>query len=176
MKRILLLLFFTLPLLVFSQEEINNIKINDVNTVVWSKVYESDINPEKYFTYLGSTGHFKDIIKTENSFTTNFHGVKPDYKGYGSSEMTTPMYIARSSMDGGVSVEFKEGRYRVILRNITLVQDYSDALTKMGERTKIEMYAVSKEKFKTAFKKKPSGILDYTFNKLFEYKKTDDNW
>lgn len=172
MKKILLLLLM-IPFFTFAQNEVNNFKVNDQRLLVWQKVFESDVNPDQLFGQLLSTGFFKDVNKTDSTFFGLFQGIEPDYKGYGSSEMSTPIYIARSFINGGVRIEIKDGRYRVTLQNLTLEQKYSDGLSKQGEKSKIEGFALSNDKIKSGFSKKPAAILDYTFNKIF--KVSDDN-
>jgi len=48
-----------------------------------------------------------------------------------------------------------------------LTQAYDDALSKQGEKTNIEQYAIRNGHFSNAFKKSPSVIFSFTFNKLF---------
>jgi hypothetical protein len=73
--------------------------------------------------------------------------------------------------------EFKDKKYRVTFRNIKFVQKYDDALSKMGEITDIENFALSKKntEFKSSFLKKPSKILNYTFSEVTEFKNDIEN-
>jgi len=174
MKKILLIILL-IPLFSFGQQEINNFKVNDQRLLVWQKVYENSGSVEDIFNSLMSTGFFKDVSRSDSSFYGTFEGIEPDYKGYGSSEMMTPIYIARSFINGGFRVDVKDGKYRITLQNLTLEQKYSDGLSRQGEKTKIESYAVSRSGIKSGFNKKPAGILDYTFTKIFQLGPQDDN-
>lgn len=73
--------------------------------------------------------------------------------------------------------EFKDKKYRVTIKNIKFVQKYDDPLTKMGEVTEIETFALAKKntEFKNGFLKKPSKILNYTFLKTTEFKNNIEN-
>jgi len=173
MKKLIVMLF-VLPFIAISQTEANNFKIEN-GSLVWQKVFESDVNPNDLFTNILSKGYFKDVNRTDSTLTGIFEGIEPDYKGYGSSELSTPMYISRSFINGGVSIQVRQGRYRVVLSNLTFEQKYDDALTKQGEKTKIETFSGRKD-LKRAFLKKPANILTFTFDKIFQYQETDDNW
>ena len=77
-----------------------------------------------------------------------------------------PLYILRSLYECFTLIEFKEGRYRVTLKNIILVQKYDDPMDKEGSRSFIEDYVIKNDVFANNFIK-PSEILDYTFTKSF---------
>lgn len=54
-----------------------------------------------------------------------------------------------------------------------LVQKYSDGLNEEGEISDLKDYTIknSKTDFRKTFKKAPSGILNFTFDKVFGIKK-----
>lgn len=171
MKNIVTTLLLFISCNLFSQTEF---KMDD-GSLIWQKIFDIENSPADLFNYIQSKGYFRDVSKTDSSFTAIFEGIEPDYKGFGSSEMSTPIYIARSFVNGGVNIQCKDGRYRVTLTNLTLEQKYNDPLSKQGEKSKIESYSGKKE-IKGSFLKKPALILNYTFDKIFTFKKSDDNW
>ncbi|WP_313266550.1 hypothetical protein [Sphingobacterium sp.] len=171
MKSIITFLLVFICFSAFSQTEF---KMNE-GYLVWQKVFDVNCSPNELFTFIQSKGYFKEISKTDTTFTAIFEGVEPDYKGFGSSEMSTPIYISRSFINGGVNIECRNGRYRVTLTNLTLEQKYNDTLSRQGEKSKIESYSGRKE-IKGSFLKKPALILNYTFNKIFTFKESSDRW
>jgi hypothetical protein len=126
---------------------------------------------------LKTDGKISEIEFKEDLILGKISRISPDFKGFGIGEMSTPMYIARSWVEGKFAIEFKEGRYRVILRDLLLAQKYSDPLTQMGEVSTLDSFAVSKMDFKKGFLKSPSQILDFTFSKEFSFQAIqDDDW
>ena len=65
------------------------------------------------------------------------------------------------------------------VKEMKLVQKYSDRLNEEGEISELKDYAIknSSAGFKKSFKKATSGILNYTFDKVFEIKeKKKSDW
>lgn len=77
-------------------------------------------------------------------------------------------------------IDFKEGKYRVTIKNMKLTNFLESPISKVGESEPIETYALKKKNtvFKDIFLKDAVTILNYTFNKIFEQtsKEEDDNW
>jgi len=178
MKSILLfawsLFFVNFTLSVTDNFEIEN------GQVLWQKVYETDLTKEQLIGQIKSSGQFVNISENGESLTAEINQLSMDFKGYGISEMSTPIYISRSYVKAFVLIEFKDERYRVTLKNIKFVQKYEDALSKEGETTDIELYALKKRntEFKSSFLKKPSKIMDFTFQKVTDFKiiEKKDKW
>ena len=170
------LLLFTLIITNFNQTENENFLIES-NQVIWQKTYETELSKETLIEKIKTTGKFENISVSEDKLTAEIRDLSIDYKGYGESEMSTPMYLSRSFVKAFCMVEFKDKKYRVTLKNIKFVQKYEDALSKMGEVTDVEDFALSKKntQFKSGFLKKPSKILNYTFSKLTEFKNNIEN-
>lgn len=178
MKAILFIIYSTF-LISFSVSETSNFEI-DEKKVIWQKVYASELTKEELIKKITSSGNFNDIKKSEESLTATINELSLDYEGYGSSEMSTPMYIARSYVKAFVLIEFKEKRYRVTIKNIKFVQKYDDGLSEVGETSDLELYALRKRntEFKKSFLKKPSKIMNYTFESITKFKKKakKDKW
>ena len=170
------LLFFTLLFSQFYQIENENFLIEN-SQVVWQKTYETQLSKATLIDKIKTVGVFENVSVSENKLTAEIKDLSIDYKGYGESEMSTPMYLSRSAIKAFCIFEFKDEKYRVTLKNIKFVQKYDDALSKMGEVTEIETFALSKKntEFKNGFSKKPSKILNYTFSKVTEFKNETQN-
>lgn len=161
------LLFFTLLASNFSQTENENFSIES-NQLIWQKIYETKLSRGEIIDEIKTTGKFENINMLENKLTANIVDLSIDYKGYGESEMSTPMYLSRSFVKAFLILEFEDEKYKVTIKNIKLVQKYDDGLSKANEVTEIENYALSKRntEFKSSFLRKPARILNYTFSKL----------
>lgn len=177
--RIILFIITILCFKSYSQNlEFDNFKLNEVN-LVWQKVYETELSNNEILKSFKTSGIITEIDTLENSITGTIKNLSLDYKGFGKSEMSTSMYITRSYFQCFVLIELKEKRYRITLKEMKLVQKYSDALSEEGEISELEDYAIknSKKDFKKSFKKSPSGILNYTFDKVFLMKnKNKSEW
>ena len=164
----------------FNLSETDNFEIEN-GKLIWQKVYETELTNEQLKERIKNSGNFKNLELSENGIIAEITNLSIDYKGYGSSEMSTPIYVARNSLNSFVQIEFKENRYRVTIKNIKLTQKYEDALSNQGEMTDLEVFALKKRntEFKSSFLKKPSKIINFTFEKLTEFKvkaKDKDKW
>lgn len=178
MKSILFFLCSTF-LVGFNLSETDNFKIEN-GQVIWQKIYETDSTKEQLIGQIKSSGQFENISENGESLTAEINQFSMDFKGYGVSEMSTPMYVSRSYVKAFALIEFKEERYRVTLKNIKFVQKYDDALSKEGETTDIELFALKKRntEFKSNFLSKPSKIMDFTFQKVTDFNGVvkEDKW
>jgi hypothetical protein len=173
-ERILILVFIAIfTNLTWGQEIVNNFEIED-KEIVWRKVFETELTFNQLTEKLKETGLFEKIVLAEKKLTGDIKNIEADFKGAGFSEMGTPMYIARSHYSAFAIIEFKEGKYRVTLKKIILTQKYDDGLSKQGEKTNLDTFALkaTKDEMKGAFKKSPSLILDRTFTDKFSFRET----
>lgn len=172
---LILSVFISIPLLA---QETNNFKIEN-NSLIWQKVYGEKIPAEYIVKQLKSNGDIDNLEFSNNQLTGKLD-IPANYKSAGFSEMNIPMYIPRNNIVCAVTIVFKENRYRVTLRNIKLKATMEDPLTKIGEVSNLDSYALKRgnSEFKNQFLKNPSKIYNYTFNKIFDIKekKSDDNW
>ena len=177
--RIILLFLTIVCFKSFSQgSEYENFKIED-RKLIWQKVYETEFSKDEIIKSIKESGIIKEIEYLENSLTGTIENLDLDFKGFGNTEMNTAMYISRSYFKSFVLIEFKENRYRMTLKEMKLVQKYSDGLNEEGEISELGDYSIKNNNldFKKSFKKSPSGILNFTFDKVFEIKKKKkSNW
>jgi hypothetical protein len=178
MKSILLFLCSTF-LVSFNLSETDNFAIEN-GQVIWQKVYETDLTKEELIGQIKSSGQFVNISENGEILTAEINQLSMDFKGYGVSEMSTPMYVSRSYVKAFALIDFKEERYRVTLKTIKFVQKYDDALSRQGETLDIELFALKKRntEFKTSFLAKPSEIMDFTFQKITDFNRVakEDKW
>ena len=94
MKSISLILC-SIFLIGFIPSETDNFEIEN-GLVLWQKVYETDLTKEELIKQIKSSGKFENISKNEESLSAEINQLSMDFKGYGISEMSTPMYVSRS--------------------------------------------------------------------------------
>jgi hypothetical protein len=168
MKNLFLLIsLFAVQFSIIAQE-INGFEINS-GKLEWVKVFESNLTQTQILDLLKVNGKISEIENNDFRISGNFSTIEPDYKGLGIGEMSAPIYLARNWVQGKLIIDFKEGRYKVILRDILLTQKYTDAISQLGEVSTLDSFAVSKMEFKSGFLKNPSKILDHTFTKEFSF-------
>ena len=167
--------FFILITGSLKAQEINGFQINS-GKLEWVKVYESTLAHSEILTILKENGKISNVEEGEGKIIANISKIEADYKAFGKSEMSTPIYIARNWIEGKLIIEFKVDKYRVTLKDLLLYQKYSDTLSEMGESSALDTYAISAKGFKNSFTKSSSEILDFTFTKelLFESNKNED--
>lgn len=168
--RIILLILTIFCFKSYSQVlEFENYKLENGN-LIWQKIYETELTNDDLLKSFKTSGIIKEIEKSENTIIGIIENLDIDYKGFGNTEMNTAMYISRSYFKSFVLIEMKEKRYRITLKEMKLVQKYNDGLSEEGEISELKNYAINKKNsaFKKGFKKSPSKILTFTFDKVFD--------
>ena len=168
MKRIYLLFLLALvPALSWAQ---NNFFIED-NSLVWRKVYNNSTDVETIAYQLLHDGHFKEIESSDNLVTAELRNLEIDYSGAGVKRMSLPIYIPNNTFYGFVTIQIKEGRYRVTI----------ERMVGRGSRLgPVNMNNMTLENggFDDKFLGQPAMVFDYTFDKVFSKlsNKQDDEW
>lgn len=175
-KAAFLLLFLLFAFNLFGQATVNNFKIVN-NEILWQKVFETTSTFDQLINKAKESGLFANIEISDNKFIADLLPFAADFRGAGYTEMKAPIYIARNHFSGFFLCDYKEGRYRVTVKRIILTKKYNDPLSKQGEVSELEFYGIQKSKneFRNYFKKSPSEILDFTFNKLLTFQGQEDN-
>lgn len=174
MKKILLLLLI-IPMLSFSQENVTSFKVENGSQLVWDRVIQDNVEPKDYFQYLESTGYFSNITKTDSTFTANFKGIKCDYKAAGLTRMSLPIMYADSEYSGGAMIQVREGRYRVVLRNISMEMQATNFTTTLDLDEQLNNN-VKDGVIKKSFLKRPALALEVTLRNIFTKKESNDDW
>lgn len=172
MKQLLLflaLLFF--PVMLYGQQEEFTI---DDGMVAWKRVYETQAEPEAVSRNLLATGYFHDVNTIDGMVTAELRGLRMDYKGAGYKRMSLPLYIVNNTYSGFVTIQFREGRYRVSVTRIRCLN------SRYGE-SDLETFALDKNKvsFDKKFLEAPAAIISYTFDSLLsklDKNDNDDDW
>jgi hypothetical protein len=179
MKNLIYILLF-IPFLSFAQKD-NFIAKN--NKVSWQKIYETNYSPEQILAKLKTVSYFYDISNNDNTITLKFKDLKVKYRDMGYSPGNMSMYIGNGVFIGGVTIDLKEGKYRVTVNNIMYDFSYLSIATMSDVQTRNNLEEVALKRgsneFKNGFLKRDSEVLNYTFNDIFDiskYTKTDDNW
>jgi hypothetical protein len=158
--------------------EFKNFKLEE-GKLLWQKVYETELSHDEILKSFKTSGIVKNTETFKNSVTGTIENLDLDFKGFGKTEMNTAMYISRSYFKSFVLIELKEGRYRITLKEMKLIQKYSVGTpgdlfsSETGDISELKTFAVKNNNtdFRNSFKKAPSGILNFTFDKVFGIKK-----
>lgn len=166
-----LLLISTLS---WAQEKVNNFIVSE-SGLQWQKVFTTDLTFQELTEELKSNGLFDRMELGKNTLTGDSKILFANYQAAGFTNLETAAYVSDSYFKAFVVVEFKEGKYRVTLKDILLTPRTYDS-TKKVELNNLDYYALKtwKNVFTEVFKKAPSLILDYTFTKKAEVRKKSD--
>jgi hypothetical protein len=150
-------------------------------SVVWQNVYQTQLDSAAVVDGMIASGHFDNIILTKDGFTCRIIPHEVDYRGAGMKRGLTSMYLLDGDLECRAVVQIREGRYRVTVDEMVFTGKISSPLSKPGERTKLELYALNGSgKFRSNFWNKGSSpVLDYDLYSLFEIKETaaqDEDW
>ena len=180
MKKLLLLIaFFSLTL--FSQTQHSFTYEN--NQLEWIKVFKSSLSITEIEQIIKSKGMFKKLNVEDNLVKGEIENIKCDFETLGKSSWTTSFYIQNTNMNFSFYINFKDGRYRVIVNDIKLktIDELSTGDLTIASSNAIEPlsdYAIRKGKFRKGFLKSDVEIYEFTLTNLFNFnnhnKKTED--
>jgi hypothetical protein len=158
--------------------------------IVWVQVYHEEPViedlPQRLFDHLKNKTWIKEIKFEGTDIVAELKDYRPDYKRYGGKFTNTSSIVRTGKFAGKVRVNFKEGKYRVILEGITY--NALQSATGSGKAT-IEQHQVSGtlsdfalNNYRTAFKKRNAlnlDILHSSFKDSFTIKINqviDEDW
>ncbi len=174
MKSILIWSLLLISINSFSQEVHRNFKI-DQSEIYWQKIYYEVESIDDLYSKVVISCDFENVEKDLNTISATFNGLSVDHKGAGHSKWTMPIYLRDSFIEGKLIIELKPNKYRVTIRNIKCISKYDTSLTESEEKSCLEDFSVNrKDNFKSLFKRSASEILDFSFNKLLEFKENND--
>jgi hypothetical protein len=168
MKKITTLLIF--PILIFAfttKNDFYGFKIVD-GGLIWESVYNYDSNTN-IVSNIKMSGNLKNINEGENYLSGEFYNLMADYKGAGFKRMVTPIYLLSNSFAGNVIIRIKEDKYKVTIKDISMVKLVTDMISKEGFRTSLDDMATKKNDYRVMFKRDAGIILDYTFERYFDF-------
>ncbi|HEY0770685.1 MAG TPA: hypothetical protein VGD31_10165 [Sphingobacteriaceae bacterium] len=158
--------------------------------VAWVQVYHEEPVveklPQRLYDHLKTKVWIRNIAFEGTDIVAELTDYRPDYKRYGGKFTNTSSIIRTGKFAGKVRVNFKEGKYRVILEGITYTA--LQASTGSGKAT-IEQHPVSGtlsdfalNTYRTNFKKRNGlnlDILHSSFKDSFTIKVNqliDEDW
>lgn len=167
--------------LVFSEQN-HSFNINN-SQIEWIKVFDSKMTKAEIAKIIKSNGLFKDLVINENEIKGTIENIQADFKSLGRSSWSTTIYIQNSSISFSFIIQFKNGRYRVLLNNILLksLTDIDTGVVSFASNVEepLSYYTIKKGKFRKRFLKKDAEIFAHTFTKIFnfkDYQKNTDDW
>ena len=147
--------------------------------IFWQKVFPTKLNFEQLVAQVKESGILKNPETVQGKIIGQSKFFDADYKGAGYSSASIPTQLIRFHFNGLVIIEYKKGKYRVTLKNIRLVDKFTNLYSVIGGYSFETMaYKSRKNEFRGWFTKSPSEIYDYTLSKLFNFKPVslNNNW
>lgn len=184
MKKLILLSLIIMPFInvLTAQtitDQIDNFTVED-KKVVWQKVFETDLSFNELTDKFKESGILENMDISHNKVIGKTKLIKLLHNEAGFTNMGTPWYVVGYFIQPIAKIEFKDGRYRVTLTNMSLQLNQTSPVAGISEKDVIESFVLNRDKFKSQFTKKTSKIYDFTFNKEFDFKKSqniaDDEW
>lgn len=156
----------------------NNFSLTPEGKVYWQRVYNIDLTHDDLLDIIINDGNFVDITDGEVITFRVVRG-KIDFGKYGFSRGRVPIYVAASDVSCFVTLQMKDGKYRVTADNIVLTENVSGGLLKEGTENTLETYAVRRGDLSNGFLKAPSELYNAYFSTIFFFQKKsylDDEW
>ena len=121
MKLIKTLVFLVVTASAFGQvTTYGNFRI-DNQQLVYQKIFLSDsITAEKLGSYLSTLPFVAEVKPSPGELKFKINDFVVDFKKFGFNEVTTAPIMQSGKFSGDVSVDIKEGRYRVTIFNLQL--------------------------------------------------------
>jgi len=178
MKKILyILLLITTPL--FSQSK-SNFEVELDGNIVYKNIFEiGNSKKEDVLKYLKTLSNFT-ILDSENDIIGEIKDLRINFKKYGNSS-GYPIFL-RFSLSSDVLIQFKDNRYRVILKNIGFLDDvslYSSKTFKESDNFTYlsEFYIKNDGTMRTnTMVDKTLDVMNKHFTDLFTYKVVENDW
>lgn len=124
MKTYLIAVCVILPLLTSAQAtSYGNFKVAD-QEIIYQKIFAHDsVTTEKLEKYYAALPYVSGVINSGSELSFSINDVVVDYKKFQFSQVSVPAIIQTGKYSGKVSIDVKDGRYRVTLRNIQMTGD-----------------------------------------------------
>lgn len=169
MKQIILFLFFTSTMVSQDKrfENLYDFFLIDNGKIVWQKVYESNLSESEIKEYLSKDIVLSPIAVTLSGHTNIFrlnkienYGIMPGWE--------------KSDYQAYVSIEVKEGKYRVTVTDIKMDFNHSLYDPKAKTFTPLENFQLDdNDKFSNKTQgKKGLNCINLSFLELFKFKKS----
>jgi hypothetical protein len=179
MIRLFTIIFSLVCFELAAQNQIRNYQsfMIDNNEAIWIQVYhdenQSDLS-KKLFDHLHKKAWITKLAFDGEDIIGELINYRPDYKRYGGKFINTSNIIRTGVWKGKLRINFKRGKYRVVLYGLT----YDAMLSSMGSgKATIEQHNISGtltewvlNDYRTSFRKKAVrnlDILNFSFKDSF---------
>lgn len=162
-----------------AQNTCGNFSVTDTGNIIWQKIYDTEMSYDDIITTIINSGSFTDIVETDSAITLRLPRTAVDFKSMGYARGNVPLYVSGTDFSCFVTIQVKDGRYRVTVENIVLIEATSGGLFIEGHEDPLEMFAVKKGAFAKHFETAPSAIYDQFLSDKFSFKKKsyiDNEW
>lgn len=192
MKRLFLTCLLLLASAVtFSQTSVSYRSFHIENKeILWLQVFHeehADIDLSKsIFDHLRNKSWIKNLRYEQSTLVAEIHDYRPDYKRYGGKFTNTSSVVRTGKFSGNVRIDFKEGKYRVVLEGITYKALQSSTGSGKATIEQHEVYGTLNDfamnNLRTGFKKRNHvnlDILHSSFKDSFTIKLNqliDEDW
>lgn len=159
------------------EEVILNLKVQE-DEIVWQKVYHKKLSAETIISHLQNSGKVADIAFCDDIISCNLIFTPFDYAAAGFKRSNIPMYLGLYDFSAFIRVQVKSDRYRVTVSNIVMVQNQDTSLGEMGEKEKIETFAIKRGELSGQAIKFIDPVLTVQFDKIFNFESQvlDEDW
>jgi hypothetical protein len=171
MVRLSVFLFFLLSVNAFGQvTTYGNFRI-DNQQLVYQKVFLSDsVTFEKLADYFARLPFVSDFDRSQSEMKFKINDFTVDFKKFGLNEVTTAQIIQSGKYSGDVSVDVKEGKYRVTIFNLQLTGNI--VYKKITNKESLTQYACRDSWTSISpdwTKPNTLGLLDKAFTDKFQF-------
>ena len=156
----------------------NNFSVTEDGKLIWQKVYDTEASYDEIYNLIVNNGSFSDILDNDGVITCSVKQTPVDFKSMGYSRGSVAIYVSTYDFTGFATIQVKDGRYRVTVENIVMICN-TDGLSKVGEESTLETWAVRGGKLTGAFSKTPSDIYNRFLTDKFTMKAKsylDNEW
>ena len=160
----------------FSQDNTFNLKIDKNGQVIWQKIFDTDLNFSELINKVKMSGNVLNIENTENSIFGEMRRLECDYIGAGYKRAGVAISILANDLIGYVNIDFKEGKYRVTLKNLKYIHKMNTPVGRQDQITDFDSTVLKNGKFRKRLNSNHQAeIIDYTFTKAFSFEKEETN-
>ena len=149
-----------------------NFSIDYAGELMWEHIYETDMTSTELHKSLYISPRLTDIVKVDESlYIAKLVRSKVEYEKLGFRRMQVPLYICNNDIGSAVVViQYKEGRYKVTIKNIRLATN-----TSLDYGT-LSANAITDGTFNESFMEFGEHIYHYMFLTWMQFEKISDNW
>ena len=139
--------------------------------VIWQEVYQSDMDSLAVAAALITNGKVSNFVGIPGGLTCKIDPHYVDYEGAGFLRRQVATLLLGCPMEARAVIEFREGRYRVTVSEITFLPG---AVTYLGV-SHIEDFTTRDGDFNRSFySTHADAVIDYDINSIFELQPAED--